>query len=182
MTKLFLYYKISPAEPSRTLRLRAAADYTGDPVENFTESTRVHGKPYFPSHPHVHFSVSHTGSIWVCAFADCEVGCDVQDHREHDDPDRLARIAKRWFSNGECRDFDECGREPAEFYRIWSRKEAYVKFTGDGIAEGKFRDFDVTREIGGCVMRDVVLPYGKAHAAAIVCADEFDITLRELEI
>ncbi len=182
MTKIFLYYKISPGEPSRTLRLRAAADYTGEPVENFTEDTGVHGKPYFPSHPDVHFSVSHTDGIWVCAFADCEVGCDVQDHRENDSPDRLARIAKRWFSDGECRYFDERGQETAEFYRIWSRKEAYVKYTGNGIAEGKFREFTVTREIDGCVMRDVVLPYGKKHAAAIVCADKFDITLRELEI
>ena len=180
MTKLFLYYNIAPSEPSRTLRLRAAADYAKVPVENFTESASVHGKPYFPSHPHVHFSVSHTGGIWVCAFADREVGCDVQDHRDHDDPDRLARIAARWFSDGECRYFDEHGREPAEFYRIWSRKEAYVKYTGDGIAEGKFREFDVTRPAETYVMRDIVLPYERKHAAAVVCAEEFEIEYRAI--
>ena len=84
MTKLFLYYKADPDEPSRVLRLRAASDHTGDPVENFTESAGIHGKPYFPSHPHVHFSVSHTGRLWVCAFADAEVGCDVQEYRKND--------------------------------------------------------------------------------------------------
>lgn len=180
MTKLFLYYNVNPTEPSRTLRLRAAADFTGDPVENFTEAVGTYGKPYFPSHPDVHFSVSHSGGIWVCAFADCEVGCDVQEHRTNDKPERLERLAKRWFSGDERRYLDECGYEPAEFYRIWARKEAYVKFTGDGIGEGKFPTFSVTSPINGCVLRDIVLPYEAKHAAAIVCAEAFDITLREL--
>lgn len=180
MTKLILYYKTVPSESSHTLRLRAAADFTGEPAETFTESAGIHGKPYFPSHPDVHFSVSHTGTLWVCAFADKEVGLDVQEHRETDDPARLARLAKRWFSDGERRILNECGYEPAEFYRIWARKEAYVKFTGDGIGAGKFPEFDVTEAIAGCVIRDLVLPYEKNHAAAIVCADEFDTELRKI--
>jgi len=180
MTKLILYYKIRPDVPSRTLRLRAASDFTGDPAENFTEAEGTFGKPYFPSHPDVHFSVSHSGGIWICAFADREVGCDVQDHRTNDKPERLCRLAKRWFSGNERRHLEECGYEPAEFYRIWARKEAYVKFTGAGIGEGKFTEFDVISPINGCVMRDIVLPYGQPHAAAVVCADEFDVELREL--
>lgn len=180
MTKLFLYYKINPSEPSRVLRLCAAADFVGDPVENFTEAEGTYGKPYFPSHPDIHFSVSHTSGIWICAFADCEVGCDVQDHRANDKPERLERLAKRWFSENERRYLEECGYEPAEFYRIWSRKEAYVKFTGTGIGEGKFPEFDVIAPIDGCVVRDIVLPYGQPHAAALVCADKFDAELREL--
>jgi len=180
MTKLILYYKTGAAESSHSLRLTAAADFTGEPAEIFTESAGIHGKPYFPSHPDVHFSVSHTGTLWVCAFADKKVGLDVQEHRENDDPARLARLAKRWFSDGERRHLDECGYQPAEFYRIWARKEAYVKFTGDGIGAGKFPEFDVTETIAGCVMRDIVLPYEKIHAAAIVCADEFAVELREI--
>ncbi len=180
MTKLILYYKNAPHEPSRTLRLRAASEFTGEPVENFTESAGIHGKPYFPSHPDVHFSVSHTGNLWVCAFADKEVGFDVQEHRENDDPARLFRLAKRWFSDGERMVLYQCGYEPAEFYRIWARKEAYVKFTGDGIGAGKFPEFDVTSTRNGYVMRDIVLPYEKNHAAAIVCAAEFTVELREL--
>lgn len=180
MTKLILYYKTNPDEDSRTLRLQAASDYTVEPVENFTESMGIHGKPYFPSHPDVHFSVSHTGNLWVCAFADTEVGLDVQEHRENDDPVRLARLAKRWFSEGERMVLYQCGYEPAEFYRIWTRKEAYVKFTGEGIGEGKFPAFDATRPINGCVMRDIVLPYEKNHAAAIVCRGEFDMRFRKI--
>ena len=180
MTKLFLYYKLRPAESSHFLRLRAAADFTGDPVENFAQSAGIHGKPYFPSHPHVHFSVSHTGGIWICAFADREVGCDVQDHRKNDDPARLRRLAKRWFSEGERTYLEQCGYEPAEFYRIWSRKEAYVKFTGDGIGEGNFPSLDVTQSLPGCVMRDIVLPYPEKYAAAVVCEEEFAMELRKI--
>jgi len=180
MTNLILYYKVNPAESSHTLRLWAASDFTGDSVGNFTESAGIHGKPYFPSHPHVHFSVSHTGTLWVCAFADRGVGMDVQEHRENDDPARRTRLAKRWFSEGERRYLDKCGYEPAEFYRIWARKEAYVKYTGDGIGAGKFPELDVTESIAGCVMRDIVLPYGKPHAAAVVCSEDFAVEVREI--
>ncbi len=180
MTKVILYYIANSSEPSRTLRRTAASDFTGEPVENFTESAGIHGKPYFPSHPDVHFSVSHTGNLWVCAFADREVGLDVQEHRENDDPTRLARLAKRWFSDGERRVLDNCGYDPAEFYRIWARKEAFVKFTGDGIGAGKFPELDVTEPIAGCVVRDIVLPYEKNHAAAVVCAEDFAVEMREI--
>ena len=180
MTGLILYYILNPSESSHTLRLRAAADFTGEPVENFTESAGIHGKPYFPSHPDVHFSVSHTGNLWACAFADREVGLDVQEHRENDDPARLARLAKRWFSDGERRYLEERGYEPAEFYRIWSRKEAFVKYTGDGIGEGNFPELDVTQSLPGCAIRDIVLPYEKNHAAAVACEEEFAVELREI--
>ena len=180
MTKLFLYYKTDPDDPSRVLRLRAASDHTGEPVENFTESAGIHGKPYFPSHPHVHFSVSHTGGLWICAFADIEVGCDVQEYRKNDTPERRKRLAKRWFSDGERQYLDDHGYETEEFYRIWARKEAYVKFTGTGIGEGNFPSFDVTQPIPGCVMRDIVLPYPEDQAAAVVCAEDFSAELREI--
>ncbi len=180
MTEIVLYYQRNPTESSHTLRLRAASDYTGDPAENFTESTGVHGKPFFPSHPDVQFSVSHTGGLWICAFANRPVGCDVQDHREHEDTSRLLRLAKRWFSPEECRDFEETGYRPTEFYRIWSRKEAYVKFTGNGIGAGDMPSFTVTRLMRDCVIRDIVLPYPKPHSAAVVCGEEFGVTFREL--
>ncbi|MGN1347257.1 MAG: 4'-phosphopantetheinyl transferase family protein [Eubacteriales bacterium] len=180
MTNLRLYYAIRPTESSRTLRLRAASDYANEPVENFTEDKGLYGKPFFPSHPDVHFSVSHTGGLWVCAFADREVGCDVQEHRPHDEPKRLAQIAKRWFSAEEERYLAARGYEPAEFYRIWARKEAYVKLTGAGIAEGRFREFDMTRETNGRVIRDVALPYGPKHAAAVACGTEFIVECKAL--
>ena len=180
MTTLILYYKQNPDEPSRTLRLRAAADFTGDPVENFTQAEEIHGKPYFPSHPHVHFSVSHTGKLWICAFSSAAVGCDVQEYLPNDTTERWKRLAKRWFSEGERHYLDEHDCEPAEFCRIWARKEAYVKFTGDGIGEGNFPSFDVTQPIPGCVMQDIVLPYPENHAAALVCAEEFVPELRKL--
>ncbi len=180
MTELVLYYKRNPTKASHILRLRAASDYTGDSVESFTESTGIHGKPFFPSHPDVQFSVSHTGGIWVCVFANRPVGCDVQMHRENDDPARLSRLAKRWFSAEECRYLEENGYTPTEFYRIWSRKEAYVKFTGEGIGAGNLPSFTVTRPRRDCVLRDIVLPYPEKHAAAIACGEDFCVTLREL--
>lgn len=180
MKKIILYYMTAPVLPSRALRLHAASDWTGDPVRCFTEDTGVCGKPYFPSHPDVHFSVSHSGSFWVCAFSDGEVGCDVQEFRKNDDPVRLNRLAERWFSEGERRYLDGHGRTPAEFYRIWTRKEAYVKFTGHGIGRGNFPAFDVTSPLPDCTVRDLRLPDAENYAAALVSTAEAVTELREL--
>ena len=37
------------------------------------------GKPYFSDYPHIHFSVSHSGSIWGCVMNESPVGFDLED-------------------------------------------------------------------------------------------------------
>lgn len=86
------------------------------------------GKPYFRDYPKVHFNLSHSGSMVMCILSDYEAGCDVEKIK----PGR-ERVAKRFFSAEEKafleseEDFDRA------FYRIWTRKESYMKATGQGI-------------------------------------------------
>ena len=64
---------------------------------------------------------------------DCEIGIDVEKIRELNDAES---IAARFFSTGELSDLRSvppCGRALA-FFRCWTRKEAYVKATGEGLA------------------------------------------------
>lgn len=179
MKKVILYCAFSPTESSRVLRLTAAADFAGVSVSGFTEEIGQYGKPYFKSHPNVCFSVSHSGNIWVCAFSDTEVGTDVQVYDKTGNTERRRRIANRWFSENEREYLEKCGYGEAEFYKIWARKEAYVKFTGDGIGHGDFSAFDTTQPMENCVMHDIVLPYEEEpHSAAVVCTDEFTIEVR----
>ena len=69
----------------------------------------------------------------VCALSAHEVGVDIQQHREDD----VLRLAKRFFSEGECKALDACPEEArgAFFFRLWTKKEAYGKLTGEGVAE-----------------------------------------------
>ncbi len=96
------------------------------------------GKPYLKDYPDVYFSLSHSGNIVVLAVADEEVGIDVQEFRGLNE-----RIAKRFFHQEEI-NLLETVLEPAKreklFYKIWTCKEGYIKYTGKGMRE-ELRDF-----------------------------------------
>ncbi|MBR4483004.1 MAG: hypothetical protein IKS58_03395, partial [Paludibacteraceae bacterium] len=50
-------------------------------------------KPFYKEHPEIHFSLSHSGTMAMCAISDRPIGCDVE-HQRHRDFD----IAKRFFA------------------------------------------------------------------------------------
>lgn len=118
------------------------------------------GKPYFKEVP-VEFSVSHTGRLWVCLMDREPVGVDIQYMRKC----RREQIAERYFTPDEQEYAAAMGE--SGFFQIWTRKEAYVKFTGEGINEGmkevstlrndevEFVDFDIQEGVkGSCCMRE----------------------------
>ncbi len=94
-----------------------------------------HGKPAVrrtAAQASANFSVSHAGSMIVYAVAQgVAVGVDVEDVRR-DVPH--APLAARFFS---ARERDSVLAAPSDarataFFRCWTRKEAYLKGTGDG--------------------------------------------------
>lgn len=85
------------------------------------------GKPYVEGK--VHVSVSHSGKYFVCIISDVPVGIDIQEYRNA----RFDKIADRYFTEAEKAYIDETGE--SGFFSIWTRKEAYSKLTGEGIAE-----------------------------------------------
>jgi 4'-phosphopantetheinyl transferase len=80
-----------------------------------------------------HFNLSHCGEIALFAFADREVGIDVEEVARHRE---MERVAAHFFSPRESAAFRRLGgNEQARFFcRTWVRKEAYLKATGDGFA------------------------------------------------
>jgi phosphopantetheinyl transferase len=96
----------------------------------YTTASYAGGKPYFSAHPEIHFSISHSGAYWMCAFADWEVGLDIQREENHD----RERLSRRFFLTEEQDYLEKSGY--ARFYDIWAAKEACLKYTGDGLARG----------------------------------------------
>jgi 4'-phosphopantetheinyl transferase len=91
------------------------------------------GKPSLVE-PRVHFNLSHTRGLALLAVTvDGAVGVDVERVRALAD---LQEVARHFFSDAERRML--ASRSPAEaelgFFRCWTRKEAYVKARGDGLA------------------------------------------------
>ncbi len=82
----------------------------------------------------VTFNVSHSGGIALLAFSRRrDIGVDVEQVRSDFD---LEAIARRFFSAVEQKQLDAAPAEekPEAFFRCWTRKEAYIKATGDGLS------------------------------------------------
>jgi len=79
------------------------------------------------------FNLSHSGDYVLLGFAwGRAIGVDVELMRQDIEAEQ---IATRFFSQQEQRDLlslDPMARIPA-FFRCWTRKEAYVKATGEGL-------------------------------------------------
>lgn len=94
------------------------------------------GKPLWqqPTAPVLAFSISQTESMALLAFAwDCRVGVDVQ--QEMADVD-IAGVGQAVFSAAEQAALAGArGDAGAEFFRLWSRKEALLKAVGSGLSQ-----------------------------------------------
>jgi 4'-phosphopantetheinyl transferase len=114
------------------------ASYVGCAPARIHFGAGPHGKLHLdPACDGLRFNVSHSHEWALIALArDRDLGVDVEHHRplRHD----LFAIASRFFAPAEVaalRALDRDAQEPA-FYRIWSRKEAYIKATGQGVSAG----------------------------------------------
>lgn len=110
------------------------------------------GKPCFAD-TEPYFSLSHShGTIFV-ALSDAPIGADVE---FIDEKKRSDRLAERFFSDNE---------KGEDFFTVWTRKEAYVKMTGEGICS--LRSLDTT----ACDASFLTLPYtdseGKKYSISL---------------
>lgn len=152
--------------------------YTGHAPEAIAFGYLAKGKPYLTSPPGgLHLNVSHSGDYALLAFTRAgELGVDVERRRALSD---LAALAKVSFSPAEHAAWSRLPPpdQLEAFFAIWSRKEAFIKATGEGVSQ--LAEFDVTvradqparllRAPGRWSLRD--LPTIPEHAAAIVVAE-----------
>lgn len=96
-------------------------------------ATMEHGKPYLPACPQLFFNISHSRNIALIAIARHPVGIDVEFLRR---PVDFAAVMRRFFSEDERYDWqlNSVPNPQAAFFRGWTRKEAILKATGEGIA------------------------------------------------
>lgn len=97
-----------------------------------------HGRPAVAGE-RAHFSLSHSGDLVLFAFAGTPVGADVEKVPPPgfvDDVSTNLHVREQ----EELAALDAEGRRTA-FVRCWSRKEAYLKGTGEGMSGGLDRDY-----------------------------------------
>lgn len=97
----------------------------------------AHGKPFYIGRDNFRFSVSHTKNIVAAAFSDHPIGIDIEsaDRKAHN-------IAKRCCTADELGYLDVSDKKDRDLIRIWTKKEALSKLTGEGIGMD-YRTFSV---------------------------------------
>lgn len=161
------------SEDSRALLRKAIGRYQTEQGENLSENpdslmTRIQlgekGKPSIPGFDG--FSISHSDHCWAVLFSSEECGLDVQYKRGV----KYQKIAARFFNRDEAVIVRKEGI--SEFFRIWTRREAYRKAIGDSVVSDgpsilsdEIRQFDQPWR-----MTDVQMPID-IYAAACVRED-----------
>ena len=132
---------------SRGLLRALLAHYTQMQPTALTFSHGPRGKPTLSCQPAtgpVYFNISHCSDIVLYAVTrkTSAVGIDVEHVRVLPD---LCQIATRFFSQAERKELAGLNqdRQPEGFFNCWTRKEAYIKATGDGLSHG-LDNFDVS--------------------------------------
>lgn len=118
---------------TRALLRRVLAGRLGIRPEQVGLSRTPAGKPTCETLIGTSFSVSHTSGLAVVALGPVPaLGVDVERTVERE---RLTALAARMFSRAEHRQWLGCPVEQRAdaFYRLWTRKEAYLKALGTGI-------------------------------------------------
>jgi 4'-phosphopantetheinyl transferase len=132
-----------------------------------------HGKPHLSGDSDVDFSLSHSAGLALIAVArGLRVGADVERVRERTDVPAVTRHA---FSPADRVEIDSLATDRerrAAFFRCWTRKEAYLKALGVGLAGG----LDSTADPARWQIRTLCAPPG--YMAAVAAEGQFALRHR----
>ncbi len=137
-TKLYLVsllpYRIRFPHLSKRQLEREAGETTIRNVMSFLLHRQVESKeicrnpkPFLANCPY-QFNLSHSGDYLVLAVGDVPIGVDIE---------KITRVRpkvmERYFSDSEK---EKVAKEGADaFYEIWTKKESYIKYTGNGLKD-----------------------------------------------
>ena len=134
---------------ARGLLRTLLGQYLGTSATEIEFAFSEKGKPSVagPAVSNLQFNVAHSGELILLAFSrGRRLGVDIEQVRTDF---ATAEIADRFFSKSEVqclRSIPASDRHEA-FFRCWTRKEAYIKATGDGLSL-PLHQFDVTLRAG----------------------------------
>ena len=123
-----------PADRRRSvaawLLLRQMLSERGLDADSLPVSENGFGKPAFDPSLGIRFSLSHAGNRVMAVVSDAEVGCDVERIASVDDG-----MLRAVLCNAERESLAALSDEARNqaFFRLWVRKESYVKAVGRGL-------------------------------------------------
>lgn len=98
----------------------------------------AHGKPVLADYPDIHFNISHCKRGVACALDHRPVGIDIEVIGDALD----MAVCRHCFNDAETADILQAPSPPERFTVWWTRKEAYLKLTGEGLTDNLPALFD----------------------------------------
>ena len=105
------------------------SEQSGKREEDIVIEVGENGKPFSNI---MHFSISHTENLVVCAVAENRIGVDIEKIRPYND-----KLARRITNDKE---YEYINQDAKKFIEIWTLKEAIIKKDGKGICAIKTTD------------------------------------------
>lgn len=130
-----------------------------------------HGKPFFTLEPGIHYNITHSGEYVACVFAGQEVGIDIQEHKTVN----YQRLLERMVPVDMIREILESDRPVQAFFTQWVLREAYIKWTGEGLS----RDLRTIPMDFGCYM---LLDLKPGYSGAVWSADPMEIRWEHVDV
>ena len=111
---------------------------------------KENGKPYLEGCPEIDFSITHSKGFVACVLSlgEGRVGIDAEPSETAYTKDKQRALAKRFFSESEIEALD-CGEK--SFSELWTRREAYLKMTGEGFAAGIGKELEGVHAAAFCL-------------------------------
>ena len=147
------------------------------------------GKPYLKNNI-ASFNISHCDGLAVCAVSENQVGVDCETLRKVS-----SGVIRKCFSDSEAEFLSRSKIKELDYIRLWTLKESYVKYTGQGIdsslcafsfnLEGGFADFPCDCRFGQVIINNsfVITVCEKSNEMAgkiIAQITDFDIDKRDI--
>lgn len=109
-----------------------------------------HGKPYLTTHEGILFNISHCREAIVTAVSDHEIGVDAEGRRKFSET-----LLQRALNDEEQASVLAAPDPELEFARIWTRKEAWFKYTGTGILPDHLKTTEAEAKEAGCSIETI---------------------------
>ena len=122
--------------------LRTEYGITTPPTFGFKDG----GKPYLLGYDNIHFNMSHCRTAAICVVDKCPVGVDIETIRRWNES-----LVRRTMNSSEVDQILASPNPSEEFISLWTKKEAILKLTGEGIR---------------CDLREVL--HGDEHITTVV--------------
>ena len=115
---------------------RVLSDILNEAPEKIRINKTEHGKPYLADTPELVFNLSHSADAMMIAVGkNCRLGVDIEQCKARIS---LNGLVDKCFGDEEIAYWQQLpdAEKTRQFYRFWTRKEAFVKATGRGIGLG----------------------------------------------